>query len=298
MESMDELSRSFSKLSDNQPDIRPENSDFTERENWLNNFFTHVPSWGGQLTDENNYQVIFSNTCTIDYYLLTFWASWVLCNRPDNYLTNIHINSRLPLIITQILFKIDSLEWNNAKYIWMKQVIQLEIKIKRNGRAVLDAFGNTHDMCYKFIKDFQRHSYTITCSNGCINNQNTRNTCDIYMERYNGKVAISRISNCKACKKPIIQSELIFEHDPVWLFVQVNNGLVNNICFEELPAHLHLNGKSYKLLSATIFFPSNQHYRSIFLINNVPYLVDDLNSELKNTEIPKINVDFGVYFAE
>ena len=64
------------------------------------------------------------------------------------------------------------------------------------------------------------------------------------MDRYNGNVAFTRIFNCKACKKPIIQSDLNFEHDPVWLFVEIHDSLVKSIYFEDLPTHLLLNGKS------------------------------------------------------
>jgi len=68
--------------------------------------------------------------------------------------------------------------------------------------------------------------------------------------------------------------------------------------FKDLTTQLLQNKKSYKLLGATIYSLSNKHYRSLFLINDVPYLVDDLYPEEKNTKIPKIKIDFGIYFAE
>jgi hypothetical protein len=238
--------------------------------------------------------LILSNTCTIDYFLLAIWTSWILSNRPDNYLTGIHLSNRLPFTITRIINKIDLLKWNEARFIWIHEVLKLPITINKQGKPWLNTWGNTYDMFYNKIRVFQEFSYTISCSDGCINNNNTRNCQDLFFDKENELVSLSRNYVCRICKKPITQSVYTFKHDPVWLFIQAIQSTRKLIYFKDLPINLSINNTSFKLLCATIY--SMKHFKSIFYIDNTAYLVDDLKPNERSKEIPKIKIDICFYY--
>jgi hypothetical protein len=52
-------------------------------------FFSRVPNKGREIIDENNNKVIFTNTCTIDYYLLAIWTSWKISNTTFDFFCQI-----------------------------------------------------------------------------------------------------------------------------------------------------------------------------------------------------------------
>ena len=114
------------------------------------------------------------------------------------------------------------------------------------------------------------------CNSGCFQNGNViiQDNCDkIYLKKINKKVEIYSGFNgkCKNCKKNIT-CEILFDNNPNFLFLESIN---YNILFNELPKIITIRGIYYKLLCSTIH--KNNHFTSIFLINDYIFKIDDLD---------------------
>ena len=90
--------------------------------NVISRLTSHLPKWGGLCVLTENHdnfgynRLKIVNTCSIDYFLLTFWVSKILDQNIINILEE-HRNSQNQLItiINEIINHFGSRQWNKAK---------------------------------------------------------------------------------------------------------------------------------------------------------------------------------------
>jgi hypothetical protein len=78
----------------------------------VNTLTKHIPKWGMQIA-YNNKNLVVTNTCSIDYYLL---ALWVLSKIRSENIKNIPILFTLSMKLEKIISPIERLNWNISSY--------------------------------------------------------------------------------------------------------------------------------------------------------------------------------------
>jgi hypothetical protein len=141
-----------------------------DNHNILDDFFKHIPYWGGHLVDDNNnlLSVQIENTCTIDYLLLALWTSSKLSNKIICFLNETFYHEKAGFILN-IIENIDSKNWNKAKSIWIQKIIKKE-PIEKNSQLIISLWGNEYEFFLKFIYEFQNHEIIFECSSNCEKN--------------------------------------------------------------------------------------------------------------------------------
>jgi hypothetical protein len=236
-------------------------------EDTISMFKPYVPFWGGIIKFKGKV-VNITNTCTIDNLLFAFWVASKV---------NPSFLQQIPLLnnteaIKSIVAKIDNLEWNDAKELWILNIMKYDEKEKR----AISLFGSESNRFLRHIQEYQKHILIQFCSPECNQNGNVivQENCDkIYLKKIDNKVQIYSgfKSICKNCKRNIT-CEIFFDNNPNFLFLESIN---YNILFNELPKIVAIRGIIYKLLCSTIH--KNNHFTSIFLINDYIFKIDDLD---------------------
>ena len=229
--------------------------------NLQNEFIMKIPTWGGQYND-----ILFKNTCSIDYGLL---ALWFISQNNNNLIiflkkTDNHLNNNILLIINLI----SNNEWNYAKFIWLTEVCKLT-PISNT----IDCFGTIFNMFSFHIGKFQLFKSSncpnLECRGSILNPLFNR----IYFENkkinYNNPTSI-----CRCCKKQFLIERNFINPFPPFLIIE--NDDKNPITWKQLPFLLKVNNACYDLV-CHIFSANATHFQSVFHINNYNYLIDDLN---------------------
>jgi hypothetical protein len=176
--------------------------------------------------------------------------------------------------IKQIILKIETCNWNEARQIWYTKIMKMNVRNKQQ----ISFFGTVEDMFLKYMYIYQKHDMIQHCSTGCIKDKSIlseRSDILHFARKKNNKVEIvSDISNkCLNCQNQIA-FDVRFVYEPCFLFIETNSHLKVN----ELPKTIVLNNKIFKLLSMILFKKEIKHFVSIFEIQNNKYLVDDLKN--------------------
>lgn len=132
----------------------------------MDDFFLHIPNWGGSLVDENNnlLQIEIRDTCTIDYLLLAFWFSSKLSNKPISFLKETVHREKADYIL-KIIKNIESNSWNATKSIWIQNILKIQVDLDKKNPISL--FGCENEFFFKHIKEFQNYELTLECSSDC-----------------------------------------------------------------------------------------------------------------------------------
>jgi len=228
----------------------------------------HVPFWGGNIKYKEKL-VKLTNTCTIDNLLYAFWVAH---KNEDSFLEQIPFLNQTETI-KQIVMNINGLEWNKAKELWITKIMHYNEEIRKKS---ITLYGSESNRFISHINEYQKHHLIQICSENCNRNRNViiQSNCDkIYFKKINKKVNIySGFDDlCSECKAPII-SEITFENNPNFLFIE---SIYSNIFFNDLPKTINIRGISYKILCSTIH--QNDHFLSIFSINDYLFKIDDLD---------------------
>ncbi len=96
---------------------------------------------------------------------------------------------------------------------------------------------------------------------------------------------------CKNCNNEI-RLECQFLKIPPWIFVQTSDKAI--IYFNELPNIITISSKNYQLLCESIH--RKNHFRSLFMLNNLFILLDDLKPGQITSVIRKIKVVTVFYY--
>jgi hypothetical protein len=232
----------------------------------INSFQAHIPKWGGIINYQGRKNVTLVNTCTIDYFLFSFWVLEKLVPNFSNNLPNLEPTP----ILKEIIQNIDIFNWNMAKEIWISRIM----KYNKKPNKTLSMFGSERDRFLNYLKYYQLHNLYQVCNTNCNRNgfeiQGESN--EIYFIRNNNTVILDHgyTGRCVSCGE-FISCDLRFLHNPNFLFI---DSLNNNIFVNELPKEITLDNKKYRFLCSSIGFDS--HFLCIFELENQFFVVNDI----------------------
>ena len=81
-------------------------------------FEDHIPPWSATINYKGRKNVKVTNTCTIDYFLFGMWA---LSQKIPTFVDSLH---KTALTLKKIIEKIDNLNWNEPRELWINNVMQ------------------------------------------------------------------------------------------------------------------------------------------------------------------------------
>ena len=266
-------------------------------------FKERLPIWGGNFINNfgMNSHVKISNTCTIDNFLLALWTCTKLNNNIVSYISNMKFHSGH--FLNEIITCIENKEWNKAKSIWLLDVLSLDYELECNcdhcknclTNGAISTFGSEYEFFLQPIVEIQKYEVIMSCSITCKNNNIKKESVSLNFQKINDEVSLI-FTNQKECCYCLnkIKSECSFFYNPPWIFIQTSNSKA--IYANELPKFLILMKKRYELLCATIHTKSPGHFRSIFYLNSIFFLIDDLNPKME-TKQPKQKIVTCFYFV-
>ena len=254
-----------------------------------------VPYWGANIWYRGQKKKVFvSNTCTIDYYLFAFWLQNKIL--PD-FISKIPNINKCSLIV-RIIEQIDMIKWNEAKEIWVNEVMQLMEEPKKNS---ISLFGSEYERCLKYLSEFQIHRLLQQCQTSCSNHetviiQNESDNLFFKKEKRNVFLYNGFLGLCNNCHKRIT-CKISFKYQPNFIFIQSAFG---KITVNELPEVVTIDDRNYKLLCATVH--KRGHFYGIFKINNNLYLMNDIDKSLnkiqnQNENLTRHNIFFHKLFT-
>jgi hypothetical protein len=231
-------------------------------------FKPHVPFWGGKINYRGNV-VNVTNTCTIDNLLFAFWVASQI---------EISFMEHIPLLnqtetIKSIVSNINCLKWDEAKELWINNIIKYDKNIKDK---TISLYGSESNRFISHISEYQNHILIQLCNSDCNLNKNViiqDNCTKIYFKKIKGKVVKysgfkGKCDNCRGN----ISCDILFENKPNFIYVESIN---SNILLSELTKLISIGGISYRFLCSTIH--KNEHFFSVFEINNNLFKIDDLD---------------------
>ena len=169
------------------------------------------------------------------------------------------------------------------------------MKQNLNNRRRISFYGSIDEFFLNYVIKFQEHAVQQKCTFNCIENNKilTDSSNILSLSKRNNKVQIvgPGNANCKTCKLYKVFA-VIFESIPLYVFMESNSVLK----LRDLPKRISLNNTEYCFLCC-IFHINGNHFFSVFEINSVQYLVDDMSDKgAKKVEIRKTNngIDYNL----
>lgn len=233
-------------------------------------FMLNIPAWGGEVRDQNGDLIHFSNTCSIDYFLFAMWAAFRL--NPDlEYADRDH-----DVLINEMIEKIDLHQWNQAKSIWIRDILKMN-PIKKGKSMNISTLGTTSDMFIDIFRQQQEIIVTSTCSQSCQNNNKTLTTSELFFNRSLNNLTIIQELYCKKCKKNTSNNIKFSNTRPLFLFIEFHHSITRDI----LPKAITIENYSFKLLCEIYFDKQRAHFVSLFNIFDSLYYFDDLEKSIE-----------------
>ena len=221
-------------------------------------FLSRLPKWGG-ISEDN--QTSFTNTCTIDYFLLAFWTGFKLSSYDLS-------KNEMYFKIKNIIDSIEENNWNRAKSIWVFEIM------KCRKTKYVSTYGSEYEKFITYYKNLQLYSLNLECSLCCNYNLKSRKMMDIIFQKdieNNNILYHERPEVFTSCNKNFIKS-IVFNDVPFFLFIQC----YNNVYLLDLPKIVKIGCIDFKLLCASFYNKKEKHFKSFFEINDIIYLIDDL----------------------
>lgn len=226
-------------------------------------FTAHKPNWSAIVNFDGRI-IKLENTCSIDNYL---FALWVLSKIVDfRRMPNLEHTP----VLKDIISKIDDLEWDKAREVWVKNIM----KWSPGRQNKLCLYGSEFSRFIKYLHEYQRHELIQLCVTSCILNGNTiirRDSEHIFFKRGPNNTVVLHSKYDEFCEKcgNLVICEINFINKPIWVFVQADSFKLN-----DLPKYILIKNVRYKFLCATLH--KVNHFIGIFEINNNFYIADDL----------------------
>jgi hypothetical protein len=222
--------------------FQSDSSNNNDNEDLINDLQRHVPKWGASFTSGNPpRQIKMTNTCSIDYMLLSFWFSFRINNQFINDIPRLEHSVTLRSIIRLI----DRYEWDEARRVFAVQIARFQLP--RSGD--LSMFGSIDRMILRFFIFYQRHCRKQLCSSDCalneklIANYSNNNLFDNIFWRSRSQKAEKDTGNefCRLCLSKII---CIFEfiNDVNFIFIENNNSELN---FRKIPQNISFGERNF-----------------------------------------------------
>ncbi|CAF0962569.1 unnamed protein product [Brachionus calyciflorus] len=251
--------------------IEQENCEKSNENIELENFERHIPKWGA-LINYQNQKINVDNTCPIDYHLLGLWHLSKL--KPNHLIIE---NSNFYRNLNLIIDFIDDCNWNNAREIWINNVMNFsDIPVNKK----ISLFGSELRRFITFFGQYQRHQVIQKCSENCYFNLNLVINDDadnifFIKEQKTVKLFSCFTEKCNNCQSKI-ETLIQFYNKPNFVYIQSAH---NNINVTSLPKEITIENNQYRFLYSTIHKPG--HFLGVFEINELLYLVDDLDQSCK-----------------
>jgi hypothetical protein len=266
----------------------------------IENFTKHIPPWGGNIVEWKEMkgtQIKICNTCTIDYYLLAIWCSSIMSGKIHEFLRSTGNEEDLKNNLTVIIELIENLNWNKAKTVWLLGICKLDSQINQISKSI-DTFGNEYEFFYRYFACLQVFNLTETCLNDkcpMVRTEKIIKQNYLYFINEKKKVVLN-IQSFKTCKRCKIALDVKFEFlsNPCWLILEIAAGI--NLSIVELPRSFKLNSNEYHLLCATFYIVGRKHFKAVFFINEIFYMVDDLKPNELKRQTPKNKVLTCFYY--
>jgi len=170
----------------------------------VNEFKQSIPAWGGE-SRYNNKKIIFTNTCSFDYYLLAIWTTSQI---NKNITSNDCFNSNQKSIIINMINLISEKKWSDAKLVWLIEICQIEPCIDKQDCYKIDCFGSVYDFFCKHISYIQTYEKS-RCKKMCKNNSSR--TADYLSFRKENKTVTCNLFSiehtCSVCKENYLETK-------------------------------------------------------------------------------------------
>jgi hypothetical protein len=127
-------------------------------------FRLNIPNRGGRVF-VNNSLIKNVNTCTIDYFLFSLWLAWRL--GPFEFEDN---DNDLSKHLYEIIQHIENRDWDEAKFIWAKDVIKMNFNPMRD----IDMWGTEMEIFVNFFSLLQEYTIIKTRSASCKSNNSQK----------------------------------------------------------------------------------------------------------------------------
>jgi hypothetical protein len=251
----------------------------------------HIPSWGGKITTNNyiGYKII--ETCTIDYFLLFIWLSTKLSDQILKRLDESLIERSLIEKLKQIIICVDANDWNKAKSIWIIDVLNLIPQ-----RKIFSTFGQEFDFFIKHLRNLQTLYYSCSKHESEHVFQPINEFYYKFDENKNLKLNIFDNEICHLCKEKS-QIKMSFKDSPCpWLIIDTlyRNG-DSKIYMTDISKLIQINELEFKLLCCSINF-KNVHFKSVFNLEEMFIVVDDLNPKSIEMDLPNNKISVCFYY--
>ncbi len=101
-------------------------------------------------------------------------------------------------------------------------------------------------------------------------------------------INVNRKELCETC---LVVSEGKFAKKPFCLIIDI----ASSISLNEIPLSIQIDGLNYNFLNVTFRIEDQNHFQSVFFLNNDYYFVDDMKREITKN-IPTGHVFDKIYY--
>jgi hypothetical protein len=206
----------------------------------MTSFISKIPKWGGQIENENN-AIIFKNTCSFDYFLLSLWTAKQLSPKLNKYFDEKHKSTCVDQAILNVIDLIENDKWNQAKYLWLNDIC----KISPNESGEIDCEGSVYGFFGKHIEHYQSFFRSPCPNTECRSNKNESTSNLIQFNMLFGDLNHSLESanvTCSRCGCDYIQKCRFAFESPPFLFIETDG--ITTIKFDNLPKSLDILGNT------------------------------------------------------
>ena len=239
-------------------------------------FTSHIPRWGGvieanevdvfsseEFSTLSEYRnLVYEDTCTIDYFLLALWAISKLSNEilPA---VQLNVDNKVAKYFKRIVDLIENKEWNRARTLWILSILE-----RKPVHWKFSLFGNQMDFFVNYFLPLQEF-YCVACEV----NLNFSTTEYFFKKDKENRVFIySRLEeSCQSCGMPIKGS---FKLKPFCVFFSI----LDNLHLTEIPSSVEIDKTKFNLICLTFhtIISDISHFKGIFYLQKAFYMVDDL----------------------
>lgn len=182
---------------------------------------------------------------------------------------------------------------NNAKSICVLDICKIEPQTTRNTTVLeISTFGSQYEFLLKHLLQLQKYELVTEC-NYCKekSTKSLKSLSFFQMDDAEIKLDIMKKENCTKCKNLMIK-KYEFIKNPPWIIVDIS--IKSLIKIDMLPDILVINNLKYRFMCCTFY--KSGHFKSIFKINNMNYLFDDLNPKMITENIPNHKITVCIYY--
>jgi hypothetical protein len=141
----------------------------------------------------------------------------------------------------------------------------------------MDFFGGEDQRFIQYLQNFQTFTVIQLCKTTCVYNNVALGNAQyiLFFNKVNDQIILDYnwTGHCPVCKTVFDVYPNFLNIDPLYLIIQP---IRPNIIFPDLPNLLHIGGKNYQLLCATIYDDIRGHFVSLLTIGNIIFFVDGI----------------------